>query len=384
MKLLNLKVMVLILFSMSTCPIKASEPESSALTQVGKFLFNNRRSIIPLVALIYYKDNAGKDSVLKVCALILGNEFITSIFSSESSSSRNYGWQIDNEAEITRIPTLIQDKPDCGYHAIKNGKYVYQLLMGIINQQVCSEKLLSADSRDFPLEEWRRYILNKFRNNNGDGTNLGDDEIHDIIDNKAGFNNMNYIVVPDILDNKAIGVEENLTNIIRLLRQEPQRIQLFILGTMQHFEAKGSLRGSVGHWISIIVSKKGNKVNYYAMDSLSSGNAIAGLFKRLKHLIEDEDLRMLQLIPELEQKITVIMSNLTDAANKSGENRLANAMLQIQNIIDIFTRNDFVKNDKYVLQVRKVLTTMGDNLKDLSDEQKGWIEVELSLIDRLR
>ncbi|MDR3647087.1 MAG: hypothetical protein P4L22_06110 [Candidatus Babeliales bacterium] len=385
-----IKFIALIVISVLAFPIKASEPKKSNLEKIGKFLFDNRRTVIPIAAMIYYKDKADKDAILKVCALILGNELMTSMFGQNSPDrSKADGWQIDSESEefeYTRLPVLVQDKADCGYHAIKNGKYVYQMLQSIISNSIGLQKISSADDKVFPLETQRKYILNKFRNNNGDGTNLSDLEIEDLIENKEDYKNINYIIIPNLLDEESIGLDENLTNVVRLLREEPQRIQLFILGTMVHFQGKEkeqNTKGSVGHWISIIAVKKNNKFKYYAMDSLPSGNAIVKLFKTLQNLIEKQDLQMLQLIPQLEQKITAIIHNLSDPENKSGDNRLINATLQIQNIIDIFTKNNFRSNNKYVLQVRKILSTMQDSIKDLSQEQIGWIEIQLMLINNL-
>lgn len=229
-----------------------------------------------------------------------------------------------NEDRVKVLNVLKQNGLDCGYHAIKNGVYVYQMVNNQISMQDVQKLLITTKEQYFPIEQWRDNILRKYRNKLGVGDNLSDEEINHIISFWPQAHKIPYSIFQNILEENSIGIEDALIEVIDSFKVSSEKIHLFILGTMNHVEINESeistkYSGTSGHWISIVATKKNNKIQYYAMDSLS-GITIKPLVRRLKKLLEEEDINKLKLI----SKVGPILSSAKEILNNK-ELRMSDA-----------------------------------------------------------
>lgn len=181
-----------------------------------------------------------------------------------------------------------------GYHAIKNGIYVYQEIAGKISNQDCRNHLFSHDEKlkktiydargldsvDNLSEQLINKVLEKWEM--PVDMDQMDDEVNDI----ATW----YSVMSNELAEESLYQEDGLIDIIDSFRNDLEKIHLFILGK--------PLKNETTHWISIVVHKKDNKFNYYAMNSYS-GYSMMTLAEKLKKFIGLQDIGFLKIIREI-------------------------------------------------------------------------------------
>ncbi|MDR3647080.1 MAG: hypothetical protein P4L22_06075 [Candidatus Babeliales bacterium] len=230
---------------------------------------------------------------------------------------------MDKDGIIVR-QVLQQNGLDSGYHAVKDGCYVYRQLIGDIRQDACLDNLMSEDDKIFKLKEWKNLVTASRNNGSGDTEDLSAQEIEALMSTmdakihrseetnngvfkgqKPGqklqflpqcFAPIAYTILSDLL--KSNQLPKGLEETIESFRKDLQKIHLFILGE----EYCGS-----DQWVSIVVENKKvekykvadeeqkynsieyeDNFRYYVMNS-DDGYPVMPVVKKLKDLLENKN-----------------------------------------------------------------------------------------------
>lgn len=265
--------------------------ENNNFEYIKKILNNKKITVSILVMMFLYRKQL--NNYLKTLTMILKSvNFKTGLIMflasgtyfllNETKKDMDLDLISDN---LVNFDVLKQENLDSGYHAIKNGCYVIKMLSGLMDEDLCKKYLLTNETSIFPLLYWKNKILN-LRSAGINDSDLNAHEIKYIIENWSEFNNFSYTIISNITKEDC-ECTEDIMPITKSFKEHLQKIHLFLLSSKEyiHSNDKDQVIDNNGHWISVVVQKKGNKINYYVMDSLSV-DSVLPLIKKLKKLIK--------------------------------------------------------------------------------------------------
>jgi hypothetical protein len=189
------------------------------------------------------------------------------------------------------------DGANCGYHALKNSMYLYEALrqnnkLNIIKQLTLPSYYLA------PLYDWvPRIMTQPGRADMNSDDWLGIEDINHLSQDRALQNHIT--VVPRISENGTVLIDASgnfphlntsinnwpiLSEIRQQLRQRNTYQHAFIVHVNHKSNPKS--KSGPGHWISLVVHKANNEINFYVMNSLANMRYGYDNYHQIRYIID--------------------------------------------------------------------------------------------------
>jgi hypothetical protein len=176
--------------------------------------------------------------------------------------------------EKITLNASIQEGADCAYDASKNAVLTLQWLMGKFGdlKKEAFEKQYLQNPRHFPLARLQGAI--RVSRKGGMIAFLDNEEVEKIIlpiltegfIPKAKIPDY-FTVIPNITEAAEnpdyILIMSDWVNAIRKIRNSDNTVHAFIINDARE------LGKQTGHWIAVVVQKRGGSINYYIIDSMA-------------------------------------------------------------------------------------------------------------------
>lgn len=200
-----------------------------------------------------------------------------------------------------------QEGLTCGFHAIKNGKWMAEHVKGRINEgQLITKLLAEADTPDFPLAVWQATA--------GQEDNIFEEQGYNVAQ-IANIPLVDFTMLANIKEFDAAVMEDDhfdaLCTVISKVQQKQPVTHIFVLGNMIHSTKDNMIQGMDGHWIAIVVHiNNKQELQFHYIDS--SGLYVnEDLVQQLSNLLE-KDVQKLKTQKNLAHIIESSLNKIND------------------------------------------------------------------------